>query len=84
MLPEPADHLQIRYLGRPGVNGIRVNIHSVRPSETPDEAVTVIHGFEIDGELHEKRLLLDGPSEYTIECSKEPRNVFIRMEVPNR
>jgi hypothetical protein len=70
-------------VGRPGVNGIRVNLHSVIGRETLVETLKVTHGYEVDGILKEERVLLDEPKEYTIECSGEPNNVFIRMEVPS-
>jgi len=81
VLPKPADQVQIRYVGDPGLNGVRVNLHSVKPDETLDESITVTHGYEVDGQLMEKRIRLDGPSEYSIDCLEEPKNVFIRMEV---
>jgi len=81
VLPKTADQVQVRYVGDPGVNGIRVNLHSVKPEEEPEQSIAVIHGYELDGELKESRFVLDGPTEYSIECPKEPKNIFIRMEM---
>ncbi|MGW8180738.1 MAG: hypothetical protein ACWGQW_18555, partial [bacterium] len=84
MFPRPEERVQVRYVGDPGLNGIRVNLHSVRPNEVLEESITVTHGYEVDGKLIEKRIRLDGPREYSIDCIEEPKNVFIRMEVDSQ
>jgi len=83
MLQEPVDKLRVRYVGQPGVNGVRVNIYSIKPGGSPDRGVIVTHGFKMGDKLHEKRFMFDEPSEYTIDCPETPRDVFIRLEVPS-
>jgi hypothetical protein len=53
----------------------------VRPDETLDKSIEVIHGYELDGDLKEERVHLDGPTDYSINCPQEPKNIFVRMEV---
>ena len=82
MLKTPVEKVRVRYVGQPGVNGVRVNIHAFEPGEEPDQGIVVTHGFKMGGELYEKRFVLEGPTEYTVECPQTPENVFIRMEAP--
>ena len=84
LLDSPVDRVRVRYVGQPGVNGVRVNLHSVQPGETPDSGLIVTHGFKMGGQLQERRFVLDRPTEYTLECPEEPEDVFIRMEVPSK
>ncbi len=83
MLNKGAKSLRVRYVGRPAVNGIRVNLHS-----EPDEArsasnVNVVHGFEIGGRLVKRSFQFSRPTEYEIDCSAPPRNIFIAFSVPS-
>jgi hypothetical protein len=82
-LDEPVEQVRVRYVGQPGVNAVRVNLHSLQPGETPAQGLIVTHGFNMEGRLHEERFVLDRPTEYTFECPQEPEDVFIRMEVPS-
>ncbi len=82
-LLRPADKVRVKYIGNPGVNGIRVNLHSVRPDEKPGMAVVVTHTFKMDGKVVEKTVTLDKPKPYTIECPSQPENVSIKLEVPS-
>jgi hypothetical protein len=82
-LDELSDYVRVRYVGNPGVNGIRVNLHSIKPGEVPGKELAVTHGYEIDGELIEETVLLEGSRDYIIDCRAEPRNVYIKMEVPS-
>jgi len=85
MLQEPVDKLRIRYVGNPYVNGVRVNIHSIKPGENPENSsVIVTHGFRMGGKLHEKRFVFHKPGEYAIDCSEEPEDVFVKLEVPSK
>jgi len=83
MLEKPVEQVRVRYVGQPGVNAVRVNLHSLQPGERPAQGIVVTHGFKMEGQWHEKRFALDGPGEYTLDCPQEPENVFIRMEVPS-
>jgi hypothetical protein len=82
-LLRPAKKVRVKYIGNPGVNGIRVNLHSGRAEEKADTAVLVTHAFRMGGKLQEKKIALDGPKGYTIECAAEPQDVSIRLEVPS-
>ncbi len=82
-LVRPAEKVRVKYIGNPGVNGIRVNIHSIRPDEKPDTAVVVTHTFKMDGKQVEKQFALDKPKGYALECASEPQDVSIRIEVPS-
>ncbi len=82
-LVRPAEKVRVKYIGNPGVNGIRVNIHSIRPAEKPDTAVVVTHTFKMDGKVVEKKVVLDKPKAYTIDCPSEPQDVSIKLEVPS-
>ena len=77
IFPEPVGKLRVRYVGKPGVNGVRVNVHSLKPDESPSQSVAVTHGFRTGGELHERRFTFDEPTDYSIECPEEPEDVFI-------
>jgi hypothetical protein len=83
IFPEPVEKLRVRYVGKPGVNGVRVNVHSLKPNESPDQNVIVTHGFRMGGELHERRFAFDKPTDYSIKCPQDPEDVFIRLEVPS-
>lgn len=82
-LLRPARKVRVKYIGNPGVNGIRVNLHCVRAEEKPDKALVVTHAFTMNGKMQEKKVALDGSGGYTIECASEPENVSIRLEVPS-
>jgi hypothetical protein len=83
MLDKPVEMIRVRYVGDPGVNGARVNIHSIKPSETNDDAVTVTHSFKLDGKTVMRKFTFDKPQHYTIDCPSEPEDVFIKLEVPS-
>jgi hypothetical protein len=81
-LARPAEKVRVKYIGDPGVNGIRVNAHSVRPTEKADTAVVVTHTFKVEGKVVDKKVALDKPKAYTVECSDQPQDISIRIEVP--
>lgn len=83
MLQEPVERLRVRYMGQPGINGVRVNIHFLKPGEKPDQGIIVTHCFRVNGDLYEKRIVLEKPCEYTIDCPDDPEDVFIKLEVPS-
>lgn len=83
MLEKTVDKIRVKYVGQPGVNGVRVNIHSIKSDEKPDQRVIVTHGFIMDGALQERRFYFDSPTEYVIDCPTEPEDVFIKLEVPS-
>jgi len=83
VLDEPVDKVRVRYVGNPGVNGIRVNIHSLRQGEKPDNSVVVTHCFKMNGRTEERRFTFDKPTDYVIDCPAAPEDVFIKLEVPS-
>jgi hypothetical protein len=82
-LLRPGEKVRVKYIGNPGVNGIRVNVHSIRPDEKRDTGVIVTHTFKMDGEVVEREFALDKPRGYTIDCASQPQDVSIRIEVPS-
>lgn len=82
-LLRPVEQVRVKYIGNPGVNGIRVNLHSLRPDEKPDTAVVVTHTYTMKGKQEQKRLAFDTPTAYTVDCASEPENVSIKIEVPS-
>ena len=82
VLEKPAEKLRVRYVGQPGVNGVRVNLHSLRPDAKPDNRVVVTHGFKMDGKLQERSFTFDSATDYVIECPSTPEDVFVKLAVP--
>jgi hypothetical protein len=81
LLDEPADRVRIRYVGKPGVNAVRVNLHSSRIHPTAASPVSVTHGYELNGELIEKGFTFDGLEKYSIDCPATPKNIFVAFQV---
>lgn len=79
MLDAPLDTVRVRYVGAPGVNGVRVNLHSARQRAAPSQAIIVTHGYKMDGKLLRRRFRFDRPTEYTLTCPQTPENVFIQL-----
>jgi len=82
VLQKPVDRVRVRYVGKPGVNGVRVNLHSLKPEEQAASGVVVTHAFTMNGTRHEKRFAFEKPTDYTIDCPAVPEDVFIRLEAP--
>ncbi len=76
VLDEPAESIRVRY-------AVRMNLHSARQNRLNSQAAVVTHGFEIAGQLVQRRFAFDKPSEYTIDCDKKPTNVFVQITVPS-
>ena len=83
VLDKPAESVRVRYIGDPGVNAVRVNLHSSGTKPAASAPVEVTHGYEIDGQLLEKRFTFENPAKYSIDCPSAPRNVFIAMQLPS-
>ena len=77
----PVEKIRLRYVGDPAVNGVRVNLHSVRPDEPAADPVTVTHGFKMGGRSVTRAFTFAAPRPYTIDCPSEPEDEFIRLEV---
>jgi hypothetical protein len=83
MLEAPAESLRVRYVGDPAVNGVRVNLHSVKPGAAQDDPVTVTHSFTLEGKNVTRKFTFRAPQRYTIDCPAEPEDVFVRLEIPS-
>lgn len=80
---EPVRQVRVRYVGNPGVNAVRVNLHSSRSEPSATSPVSVTHGYELDGKLVEKHFEFSGANDYSIECPGTPKNIFIAFQVPS-
>ena len=81
-LDVPAEKVYIKYAGWPGLNAIRACMHVI-PERSPQTQIRITHGYQIDGQLRQETIDLDGPATYTIRCDEEPENVFIKVGVPS-
>jgi len=80
---KPVESIKVRYVGDPGVNTVRVNLHSLRQDVVERQTIVATHGFEIGGQLVQRRFTFDKPSEYAIDCDQTPVNVFVQIAVPS-
>ncbi len=83
VLDVPAESIKVRYVGDPGVNAVRVNLHSLRPNVAEGQTTEVTHVFEMEGQLVQRRFTFNKPAEYTIDCDQAPTNVFVKIAVPS-
>jgi len=81
-LGQPADVVYAKFTGRPGVNVVRACLHVI-PAAKQDPAVTITHGYRIGQNMLEKTIEMKSPGDYTVDCSDEVENVFIRIEKPS-
>ena len=82
VLDQPAAMIRVRFVGAPGVNGVRVNLHSVPASTRAEDPVKVTHNFNMAGRNVTREFVFDAPRAYTIDCPSEPEDGFVRLEVP--
>jgi len=82
-LEEPAEVVYVKFTGRPSVNVIRACLHLTPPTKH-DPAVTITHGYKLDGKMTEKSVRMDAPGEYRIDCAGEVENVFVRIAKPSK
>ena len=82
LLDKPTDEVYVKYVGAPGLNVIRACLHLL-PKRPPQKRVRIVHGYRMDGRLYRKKVDLDGPANYTIQCESKPENVFIEICVPS-
>ena len=82
VLDRPAETIYLKYIGDPGLNQIWIYAHCLEPA--PSSVVEVIHGYEIDGDLHEATFSFTEETDYEIDCPSEPENRFIRFAVDNQ
>jgi len=83
VLDKPADQVYVKYIGDPGLNIIRAALHLL-PERQPQTDIRIVHGYEINNRLYRKKIDLDGPASYDIQCDAEPENVFIEISVPSK
>lgn len=82
MLEEPAREVFLRYVGDPALNDIRIYAHVLDDRPRPRTSIETTHAWREGGELRTKRVRLDGPGAYTIECAEEPEEEWIELRVP--
>lgn len=83
VLDEPANEVYVKYTGEPGLNTIRACLHLLGERPTASR-IRIVHGYRIGEHLHRKRIDLDGPATYTVQCDGEPENVFVEISVPSK
>ena len=82
VLSNPTNVVFVKYTANTGLNTIRACLHLL-PSRTPEYHVKTVHTYRIDGNLKKTEKWLTNPTTYTVECSAEPENVSVKMEVPH-
>ncbi len=82
VLTNPTGTVYIKYIANTGLNSIRACLHLL-PSRAPQEHIEVEHTYRIGDQLEQTQKRLEGPATYAIECSAEPQNVSIKLEVPH-
>lgn len=83
VLSDPAEVVYVKYTAKTGLNTIRACLHLL-PSRVPQEHLKIVHGYRINGKLISTERAVTGPTSYTLECSGEPENVYLKMEVPHQ
>jgi dienelactone hydrolase len=83
VLSAPAEVVYVKYTAKTGLNTIRACLHLL-PRQVPQEHLRIVHGYRVNGRLMSTERAVTGPTSYTLECSGEPENVYIRMEVPHQ
>lgn len=83
VLDKPADEVYVKFTGDPGLNVVRACLHLL-PTGLLQTGIRIVHGYRIDGQLNRKRIDLDEPGCYVVQCDSEPENVFIEMGVPSK
>ena len=82
VLSVPAEVVYVKYTAKTGLNTIRACLHLL-PRRAPQEHLRIIHGYRVDGELMSMERVVTGPTSYTLECSGEPENLYLKMEMPH-
>jgi len=82
VLSAPAEVVYIKYAAKTGLNTIRACLHLL-PRRAPQEHLRIVHGYRVNGELMSTERVVTGPTSYTLECSGEPENVYLKVEVPH-
>jgi hypothetical protein len=78
----PDEQIYVKYTGNPGLNVIRACLHLL-PKQPTKTKLRIVHGFSLNGRLQTRKINLDKPDDYIIECESEPENIFIEMIVPS-
>jgi hypothetical protein len=82
VLSDPTDIVYVKYTANTGLNTMRACLHLL-PNRTLADNIRVVHTYRIDGQLRRTEKRLTGPATYTVQCSAEPENVSVKLEVPN-
>ena len=81
-LKAPARTVDIRYVGTPGVNNIRIYAHHVRDVPCKSSPVVITHGWREMGRLKKKTVHLQKPGAYEIVIASEPEDEYVEISVP--
>ena len=83
ILQSPAENVYVKFTGNPGLNTIRACLHLL-PKNPKKTNVRIEHGYKIAGQLQSDTVELDSPDTYSINCTTEPENTFIKISVPSK
>ena len=83
ILESPAEQVYVKFTGNPGLNTIRACLHLL-PKDPPKTNVRIEHGYKIAGQLQNDTFELNSPKTYSINCTAEPENIFIKISVPSK
>lgn len=82
-LDEPAKLVYVKYTGNPALNTIRACLHLI-PNRPTTRAVRILHAYRMNGKIYRRDIELNEPNDYTIDCTDDPENIFIRIVVPSK
>jgi len=83
ILDIPAEQVYVKFTGNPGLNTIRACLHLL-PKNPSKSNVRVEHSYSIDGYGQKETVALDRPGSYSVDCTSEPENIFIKISVPSK
>ena len=75
--------MYVKFTGNPGLNTIRASLHLL-PNNPPKSNVRIEHDYTIDGYGQNETVALDKPGSYSVDCTSEPENIFIKITVPSK
>ena len=83
ILQSPAEQVYVKFTGNPGLNTIRATLHLL-PKNPAKSNIRIEHGYKISGRMKTDTVELDGPGSYSVNCTSEPENVFIKLTVTSQ
>ncbi len=82
ILSAPTNVVYVKYTANTGLNTIRACLHLL-PNRGPEYHIKTVHTYHINGRLKRTEKWLTDPTTYTVECSAEPKNVSVKLEMPH-